>query len=204
MRFVLVGLVLAGGLASADPLPESSYDYKKPNTSGVFLDVGGGWQRFATDGVTYRTEYVRFAPQVSLNQFLYVGAALGVGNIYGAYGTPDNAATLPPVLQGINRGIGTVMEPQLVLGARGLFGLVSAGGEIAPMIRWFSSGPNSDSGMGAVTYSTTIAIHGRADFWATPHFTAGVMVGMDVSSIRDFQAGLSVGFHFEPYDTMKR
>jgi hypothetical protein len=27
---------------------------------------------------------------------------------------------------------------------------------------------------------------------------------MDISAIRDFQAGLQIGFHFEPYDDMDR
>lgn len=206
MRYFVVGMVLALGIgsAAAQPAPGSQYEWRKPNTAGVFLDVGGGWQRFENNGVTYRVEYARFAPQVSLNRYLYIGAALEVGNIYGAYGTPDNAAMLPPVLQGIDRGIGTVMAPQLVVGGRGLFGDFSVGGEVAPTIRWFSSGPNADAGMGQVTYTTTVAIHGRADFWATPNVTAGILVGMDISSIRDFEAGLFVGFHFEPYDAMKR
>ena len=202
MRSLLVGLLLAGGVVSADPLPESAFDYKRPNTAGVFLDVGGGWQRFSNSGVTYRVEYVRFAPQVSINQHVYLGAALEVGNIFGAYGTPDNEATLPPVLQGVDRGSGSLMAGQLTLGVRDMIGLVSVAGEIAPTVRRFSSGPNGIDGMPVETDQTTLAVHGRADFWATPHFTAGLMLGMDVSSIRDLETGLVIGFHFEPYDAM--
>jgi hypothetical protein len=53
-------------------------------------------------------------------------------------------------------------------------------------------------------FDATVEFHGRADVWATPHFSAGVMVGMDISSVRDFQAGLQAAFHFEPYDAMVR
>jgi hypothetical protein len=49
---------------------------------------------------------------------------------------------------------------------------------------------------------TTVELHLRGDIWPTPHFSAGVMAGMDSASIRDLMFGVQVAFHFEPYDTM--
>jgi len=204
MRSLLVGLVLAGGVASADPLPESSYDYKRPNTSGMFLDIGGGWQRMhPPNGYTYRSEYLRIAPAVSINRRVYIGAAFQFGNIYSAYGAPDSQIGAIDENSFTDEGSGTSLAGQVFVGVRDLIGIVSYGGEIAPTLRRTSAGMNyayaTDN-----TNTSTIEIHARGDAWLTPHISAGVMVGMDVSSIRDFQGGLVVGFHVEPYDAMQR
>jgi len=64
MKYLVAGLVLgAATIASADVLPENSYSWRKPNTSGVFFDVGGGWERIhPPNGFTYRSDYLRIAP----------------------------------------------------------------------------------------------------------------------------------------------
>ncbi|HEY6036279.1 MAG TPA: hypothetical protein VIV58_18510 [Kofleriaceae bacterium] len=206
MRYALVvGLVLvvATGSASAQPAAGSQYDWRKPNTAGVFIEFGGGWQRLhPPNGFTYRSEYLRIAPQVSLNSLLYIGAAFQFGHIYSAYGAPDSAIGAIPENTYDNEGDGTSFSGQVFLGVRDLIGIVSFGGEVAPTLRRTSAGMNyayaSDN-----TNTTTIEFNGRADVWATPHITAGVMAGMDLQSIRDFQGGIQVGFHLEPYDAMR-
>lgn len=58
MRYVVVVvLVLAGSIATADPLPESATRWRQPNDSGTFLEVGAGWMRAEPDGRTYRAQY---------------------------------------------------------------------------------------------------------------------------------------------------
>jgi hypothetical protein len=209
MRYLVVVLVVAGAISSvrADPVPETSRQWERPNTVGVLLEFGGGWERVhpggAMEGVTYRAEFLRFAPQISLNHYLYLGAALQYGRVYSSYGKPDNGIQVPIVLQPTEDSSGNILAPQVFLGVRGMIDIVSGGFEVAPTLRWTNTGTNFEYMTNAV-FETTIEFHGRADVWATPHFSAGVMAGMDISSIRDFQAGLQIGFHFEPYDMMTR
>lgn len=202
MRSLVLGLVLAGGVVRADPLPASSYEWRKPNTAGVFVEIGGGWQRVSPNGFTYRAEYLRIAPAVSLNRFLYLGAAFEAGHIYSAYGMRDRSIGATMYNDYTDEGNGSLFTGQVFIGARDLIGNFSVGGDVAPTLRETSAGVNFQYAADK-TYLTTIAVHGRADLWATPHVTAGVVVGMDIAGIRDFMSCLQVGFHFEPYDAMK-
>jgi hypothetical protein len=202
MRLLVVGLVLGTTIASADPAPEYTQRWRDPNTSGAFIEVGGGWQRINPNGITYRAEYLRIAPQVSINRFLYLGAAMQLGRIYGAYGSLDPVPAAVPANDYTDEGNGSTLAGQVFIGVRDLIGIVSVGGEVAPTLRSTSAGMNFEYAADKSNV-TTIELHGRADVWATPHLTAGVLVGMDIASIRDFQAGLQVGFHFEPYDAIK-
>jgi hypothetical protein len=205
MRNLLLGLILAGGMgsASADPALQTSQRWMRPNTSGVFLDLGGGWERVNPNGYTYRSEYLRFAPAVSINRFLYLGAAFQFGSIYDVYGTRDRATAAIHASDYTDEDIGSTFTAQVFLGARKLFGIVAVAGEVAPTIRETSAGMNFEYARDN-TYLTTLEVHGRVDVWATPHLTAGVMLCSGIDTIRDFQAGVQVGLHIEPYDAMKR
>ncbi|MEO6776999.1 MAG: hypothetical protein ABI467_28975 [Kofleriaceae bacterium] len=208
MRYVVLGLVVWGSVAHADP-----YDWKKPNDSGVFLDIGGGWMRADPDGMTYQARYLRFAPQVVVHRWFYVGAAFQIGTIYHSSGTLNGM--LPTQCSGqpggactgagstlLDETSGTIVEPQLVTGVRGVAGNVSGGFEIAPTVRWTTASA-SWLNQTFTTSVTTIELHARLDVWATPHFTAGIMVGSDYNTLRDLEGGLQIAFHFEPYDAMK-
>ena len=213
MRYVAAGLVLGiAGLASADPLPESALEWRKPNTSGSYIEVGAGWMRVDPDGMTYRANYVRFAPQVSIHHWFYVGAAFEVGNIYSSYGTMNGM--IPISCSGMN-GVpcrapgnnlldqitGTIIEPQFFFGARDLIDIVSGSLEVAPSVRWTSSA-FSELNQSFTTTELTLEVHGRVDVWATPNFSAGVMVGTQYDTLHDLQIGLQLGYHMEPYDLM--
>lgn len=203
MRYVVVGLVIGmAGSAGADLLPESAYAWRKHNTSGTLLEIGGGWQQTHPDGITYRAEYLRFAPQVSLNRFLYLGAALQVGHIYSASGMRQGVY-IPPDSSYVEESTGTTFAPQVVLGSRGIIDIFSGAVELAPTVRWTSA---SADYLYLITTSsvTTLELHARADVWPTPHFSAGVMAGVDTASLHDFMCGVQIAFHFEPYDTMAR
>ena len=217
--YALAGLVFGAGMsvASADPPADQPADrvapWDQPNNSGVFIDVGGGWMRADPDGMTYRAEYLRFAPQVSINRWFYVGAAFELGKIYDSSGQLNGM--LPSVCSGnikhlgcvapssglVDETSGTISEPQVFVGVRDLIGIVSGGFEIAPSERRTTASVNSLN-QSFTTYVTTIELHARADVWLTPRLTAGVTVGSDFDTVRDLQAGLQVGFHFEPYDAM--
>ena len=206
MRNVLVGLFVASsmGRASADPSPESGKPWEQPNSAGLLFEIGGGWERLhPPNGLTYRAEYLRIAPALSLNHFLYLGAAIQVGHIYSAYGTPDSAFASIPSNTFTDEGNGSTFAGQVFIGARDFIGIVAVGGELAPTVRETSAGVNFDYAADK-SYVTTIEIHGRVDVWATPNISAGVMVGMDIASVRDFEAGLQFAFHVEPYDAMRR
>ncbi len=206
MRYVLVGWIVASsiGSVSADPLPESGKAWERPNTAGMFFEINGGWERLhPPNGLTYRAEYLRFAPGISLNHFLYLGAAMQLGHIYSAYGVRDSGIAAIPSNDFTDEGNGSTLAAQVFLGERHLIGIVAVGGEVAPTVRETSAGMNFEY-TADKSYVTTIEVHGRVDVWATPHISAGVMAGMDIASIRDFKAGLQVGFHLEPYDAMNR
>src|SRR3978361_2408590 len=97
MRYVLVGWVIVSspGGAGGDPLPESGKAWERPNKAGLFVDISGGWERLhPPNGLTYRSEYVRIAPGLSLGRYFYLGAAIQLGNIYSAYGSPDPALAM--------------------------------------------------------------------------------------------------------------
>ena len=116
----------------------------------------------------------------------------------------DGQVYQPPGTSGfVDESTGTITAPQALVGARGLYEIVSGAIEVAPTARWTSASTNSQ-GLTFTTSVVTVELHGRADWWATPHVSAGIMAGMDIASIRDFQAGLQVAFHFEPYDAMKK
>ena len=206
MRNVLVGLVVASSMASAsaDPSPESGKAWEQPNNAGLFFEIGGGWERLhPPNGLTYRAEYLRIAPALSLNHFLYLGAAMQLGRIYSAYGTQDSAIASIASNTFTDEGNGSTFAGQVFIGVRDFIGIVAVGGELAPTVRETSAGINFDYAADN-SYVTTIEVHGRVDVWATPHISAGVMAGMDITSVHDFEAGLQVAFHVEPYDTMRR
>jgi len=200
MRFLFVGLLFASHVASADP-DDSLKPWERENHAGVSLDIGGGWQRIRTNGITYRAEYLRFAPELSLNRWLYLGVAFQFGHIYGSSGTLDGQP-FDPMGSLYDDSTGTVVAGQVLAGARGFFGIMSGALEIAPTARWTSSTGNSSYAT-FTTSAAMIELHGRIDVWATPHLSAGIMVGANTESIHDFEAGLQLAFHFEPYDAMK-
>jgi hypothetical protein len=203
MRYLVMGLVFAGSIASAEPGPQTSQQWMRPNTSGVFLDLGGGWERVHPNGYTYRAEYLRIAPAVSLNRFLYLGAAFQFGSIYDVYGAPDRATAAVHASDYSGEGNGSTFAAQVFLGARQFFGIVAVAGEVAPTIRETSAGLNFEYARDN-TYLTAIEVHGRVDVWATSRITAGVIAASGIDTIRDFEVALQVGFHVEPYDAMKR
>lgn len=101
----------------------------------------------------------------------------------------------------VDESSGTIVEPQLFVGVRDLIGIVSGGFEIAPTERRTTASTNYLD-QSFTTYVTTIELHARVDLWVTPRLTAGVTVGSDFNTLRNLEAGLQIGFHFEPYDAM--
>jgi hypothetical protein len=199
-------------VASADPIPADRVSpWDQASDSGVFLDVAAGWMRADPDGMTYRAQYLRVAPQVSIHRWFYIGAAFEIGRIYSSYGTLNgmlpakcSIGTGPMCTGGndlVDQTSGTIAEPQVFVGVRDLIGIVSGGFEIAPTERRTTASTNYLN-QSFTTYETTIELHARADVWVTPRLTAGVTVGSDFNTVRNLEAGLQIGFHFEPYDAM--
>jgi hypothetical protein len=190
--------------------------WQRSRDSGTSIDVGTGWMRDDPDGMTYRAKYLRVAPQASFKRWFYVGAAFEVGSIYGSSGQMNGmiptecSKTLggftchaPMFGDSYDQTTGTIVEPQVFLGARDLVGIVSGGFEVAPTVRWTSSAV-SWLNQTFTTTEKTIELHARVDVWVLPRLTAGIMVGSDFDTVRNLSAGLQIAFHYEPYDLMNR
>jgi hypothetical protein len=232
MRGMLVGLVLGVGAstASGDPtviLPDGPTEYrpaettdhgpawKRAHDSGVFLDVGTGVMSADRLGVNYHAQYLRFAPEISINPWFYVGAGFQIGGIYKSHGAldgmlpvtcspgPSMGDCIPIPDQSLSESGGTITDGQLLIGVRDRIGIVSGGLELAPTLRRITASTNSLN-EAFTTDGTTLELHARGDVWITPQINAGLMVGANTTSTHDLMAGLQVGFHFEPYDDMNR
>jgi hypothetical protein len=214
MNYLLAVLVLGVGIGSASAEPAEGYGWKAPNSSGTSIDVGAGWMRDDPDGMTYDAKYLRFAPQATFKRYFYVGAAFEVGTIYGSHGTLNGM--LPATCEGqpggfckgpgndlLDHTTGTIVEPQVFFGVRDLVGIVSGSFEVAPTVRWTSSA-FSFVNQSFTTTEKTIELHARVDVWVVPRISAGIMVGSDFDTTRNLQAGLVIGFHYEPYDLINR
>ena len=208
MRNALALLVVAGwaGVASAQPSEALVLaPPAPPASSGMWLDFGAGATRIDPgNGQTYRGEYVRFAPQVTINRMFYLGAEIDIGSFDMSDSTPTNATaargggtgTAMPMADTFDGGLAAA---KLVGGARLMAGAFSGGLELAGGVRYTTisneSGVNSNSvGMGIVE------ARGRLDVWLTPHVTVGALAGTDIVRRDEATFALNFGFHFEPFD----
>lgn len=212
MRWGLAVVVVASSnLAYAEPEGDPFANYNRQTDSGVFVDIGGGYERNSPDGITYRSEYVRFAPQVAVGRNVYIGAGFDIGRIFDSYGQMNGM--LPTQCSGhqgtchggsnlYDNTTGTVVEPQAFVGVRDMVSIVSGGFELVPTWRWTSASV-SWLNQSFTTRQLTLELHLRADVWITPHVTAGLTAGMDYDSFSNLTGGLQIGFHLAPYDLMK-
>jgi hypothetical protein len=172
----------------------------EPATSGMWIDFGAGVARVAPgDGGVYNGQFVRFAPQATLNRHFYIGAELDIGSLDGnAIASDSNAA----------RGAGSIMAPagvtgttgaaKALVGARAMAGIVSGGVELAGGVQHATV--TNDSMVSNDSARGVIEAHGRLDLWVSPHLSIGGMVGADLTEKDNMTATLQLGFHFVPYD----
>ena len=207
MRNSLAMLFVAGaaGLASAQPSEALVLAPPAPaSTSGMWLDFGLGATRIDPgNGQTYRGEYVRFAPQVTISRVFYLGAELDIGSFDASLG-PSNTTAARGDGAGTSMPMGTQIDGQLgaaklVGGARLMAGAFSGGLELAGGVRYTTltaePGTQSNStGMGV------LEARGRLDVWVSPHLTVGALAGTDLARRDEATFALNVGFHFEPFD----
>src|SRR3569623_1594004 len=96
MRNSLAIIFVAGaaGVASAQPSDARGIAPPAPaSASGMWSDFGAGATRLDPgNGQTYRGEYLRFAPQVTLSRVLYFGAELDIGSFDASDGPANTAA----------------------------------------------------------------------------------------------------------------
>lgn len=205
MRSSLAILFVAGaaGVASAQPSEALVLAPPAPSAmSGMWLDFGVGATRIDPgDGNTYRGNYVRFAPQTTLNRMFYLGAEIDIGSFDAGQPSASNTAargSTGSTTTMSSGDTGTLAAAKLVGGARLMAGAFSGGLELAAGVRYAtitSAGITTNSdGMGVVE------ARGRLDLWATPHLTVGVLAGTDIVRRDEATFALNVGFHFEPFD----
>jgi len=206
MRNSLAIIFVAGaaGVASAQPSEALVIAPPAPaSASGMWIDFGAGATRLDPgNGQTYRGEYLRFAPQVTLSRVLYFGAELDIGSFDASEGPANPAAARGEGSTGSGTPMTTQIDGQLgaaklVGGARLMAGAVSGGLELAAGIRYttLTEGSASNSvGTGVVE------ARGRLDVWVTPHVTVGALAGTDIARRDEATFALNVGFHFEPFD----
>ena len=200
---VLVASLMLVGSAFADDVAPTAAMYshhKEPATSGMWVDFGGGAERFAPgDGSTYSGQYLRFAPQTTIRRHFYVGAEMHIAMFDGDSPPPTTAAlgnSSSPMSVALS---GSTAGALAIGGVRAMAGVLSGGVELAVGYELTSISGNAvqtwHKSDGAV-----VQTRGRLDLWLSPHITGGGMVGIDLTDSHNLQAGLQVGFHFEPYD----
>lgn len=208
---LVVALVLVAGTAAADPAiifgpsdtvpTEGPVHVYQPHGSGMWLDFGAGVSRVSPgNGGSYNGQFVRFAPQATLNRHIYVGAELDVGSFDGdAIASDSNAsrggtgATMAP-----NGVTGSRSAAKAVVGARAMAGSISGGVELAGGVQ-FTEVTNA-SMVSNEAQRGVIEAHGRLDLWLSPVVSIGGMVGADLTEKDNMTAALQLSFHFESYD----
>lgn len=207
MRSSLAILLVAGGVGVASAQPSEALVLAPPAPSamsGMWLDFGVGATRIDPgDGNTYRGNYVRFAPQTTINRMFYLGAEIDIGSFDAGQPSASDTAARGGSTGGTTTmsdgNTGTLAAAKLVGGARLMAGPFSGGLELAGGVRYATitsvSGVTTNAqGMGVVE------ARGRLDLWATPHVTVGVLAGTDIVRRDEATFALNVGFHFEPFD----
>jgi hypothetical protein len=206
----VVGVV--GGTAAAEPevnvLAPPQAPVQTPH--GVWLDVGVVYGRVGGDGQSFTTEMVQFAPHLALSHLFYVGVELDAGRLADRTGTLMQDPLLGVVAENMDQ-TGEVAMAKALVGARGMVGPFSAGGELAVGVQSLvvreqlvalGGASNVDGDTGG--FSTIYEAHGRFDFWATPKLTIGALATVNLVSARDdLSFGLVVGYHFLPYDGVR-
>jgi hypothetical protein len=200
-----VASLFIAGTAAADPelvfgpsdtAPNVDTTYvSQRETSGMWIDFGVGVDRVAPgNGGVYSGQFVRFAPQVTLNRHFYLGAELDIGSFDGnAVANDSNVARGAGSVMAPNGVTGTTGAAMALFGARANAGIVSGGVELAggvrnDMVTNFSMVSN-ESARGV------IEAHGRLDLRVTPLLSIGGMVGTDLTEKDNMTATLQLGFH---------
>lgn len=199
-------VVGAAGVASAQPsealvlAPPAPLSY-----SGMWLDFGAGVTRIDPgNGQTYRGNYVRFAPQLTLNRVFYFGAELDIGS-FDLTGDAPNATAARGGGSGTGTttmttsGTGNLGAAKLVGGARMMAGAFSGGLELATGVR-YTTVPTASSSMSYSNGEGVFEVRGRLDAWLTPHVTIGGLAGTDLARRDEVTFALNVGIHFEAFD----
>ncbi|HEY0252188.1 MAG TPA: hypothetical protein VGC41_11720 [Kofleriaceae bacterium] len=205
-KLILGGVLLASAVASAEP-PSAELRYAGYSSpSGMFIDFGFGAERVAPgDGNTYSANFVRFAPQATINRHFYIGAEMDIGSITGVK-TDDaaqSARTSDPgggVMAGSGANAdGDIAAGKVLLGARAMAGIFSGAIELAPTYRFTTLSMPALGGSRSFD-QFAVEAHGRLDLWLTPHFTVGGFIGADLGDATNLQAAVQVGWHFEAFD----
>jgi hypothetical protein len=205
MRCIVLVSVLVGmtSLAAAEPPPPEYLHQVHATQSGMWIDAGAGVERIHPgDNNTYGAEFLRFAPQASIDQHIYIGAELDVGQIDRVIasnnGTPRTTGMDPaPTDLGAT---GSVVATKAFIGARAIAGIVSGGAELAGGIR--HEGLSNKYGAETVLSAdqAVFEVHAHLEAWVTPKLTVGGIVGVDLADSQNLMMGLQVGLHFDRYD----
>lgn len=186
--FAVIVLAVAAGSASAQPTASAS---------GMWIDLGVDAMRIdGGNGLLYRGDFGRFAPMLQVDRTFYIGAELDIGSMTAVVGPTNNAArttTNQPMELDTS---GTLAVGKLVGGARVIAGAFSGAVELAPGIRYIELPAAYGSSLNLKTESVLEA-RGRVDLWATPVFTIGGIVGVDLAHTTDVMVGLQLGLHFD-------
>src|SRR3569623_1639913 len=96
MRNSLAIIFVAGAAGVASAQPSEALVIAPPAPKSIHMplaDAGAGATRLDPgNGQTYRGEYLRFAPQVTLSRVLYFGAELDIGSFDASEGPTNPAA----------------------------------------------------------------------------------------------------------------
>ncbi|MEO8841273.1 MAG: hypothetical protein ABI591_22675 [Kofleriaceae bacterium] len=208
---LVVALVLVAGTAAADPAivlgpsdtapTDAPVHVSRASGSGMWLDFGAGVARVSPgNGGVYDGQFVRFAPQATLNRHLYIGGELDVGSFDGDAVAHDSsaargAAGAAMAPDGIT---GSMSALKAVIGARAMAGSISGAVELAGGIE-FTEVTNA-SMVSNEAHRGVIEAHGRLDLWLSPVVSVGGLVGADLTEKDNLTAAVQLSFHFGSFE----
>jgi len=194
---LVVAVVLACGVAAADPIDADYVRYRSRET-GMWLDLGALWERVDPgNGEGYAGKLVHFAPHVMLNQTFYLGGEVEVGTITGTSQSvlARNQGSMQPIDPSVH---GSLAAIKAVVGLRARAGMVTGGAELAAGMRHASLEDAMNVEITGVADKGVVEAHGRVDVWISRAISIGALAGVDLFDSTNVMVGLDVGLHFEP------
>ncbi len=198
---VIAAVLLVCAVASADPSDDIylvRHQEPRIQEGGMFVDFGVNATKIdGGDGLIYRGEFARFAPQIALNRSFYIGGEIDIGQMDAVVGTTNNAArsTMATPMGELEK-TGTLAAGKFVAGARMNAGIITGAVELAPGVRYIELPTDYGANL-LVKTEAVMEVRGRLDLWALNNFTVGGIVGADLAHTTDVMVGLQLGLHFD-------
>jgi hypothetical protein len=215
IKQVLFSVVWLGGIAAADPMPESPIPTPPVQAPhGISVDLGGMLGHVSPfSGTVLTYESIHIAPHVSISHLFYLGAEIDIGRItgdgpdqysgiVGGAATDGNGPSMSPGTGPIVPLQGSLAQIEVVAGMRAFTGPFSGGVELAAGeqdVHLHDLG----IGSGGIYWNNVFDARGRFDVWITPRITFGAIADVGLANDHDVSVGLVAGFHTLAFDAAR-